>query len=117
MGAGEEYHPLRLEEESACKNECACILVKSLRETKGGDVHGNVSLGERLGICGRTNSLIVLLLRQHSVCVLKLRRLVIDSIDPGLESAHWMLQRDQGAGELWITGESNWNNRNGVLTP
>lgn len=55
-------------------------MVKSLREIKEGGVHGNVSLGERLGICGHTNSLIVLLLHQHSVGVLKLRRLMIVSI-------------------------------------
>lgn len=44
---------------------------------KGGGVHGDVSLGERLGICGHTNSLIVLLLRQPSVGVLELRRLTV----------------------------------------
>ena len=38
------------------------------------------------------------------------------SIDPGLELGGWMLQEDSGARESWVTGESDLNHRNRVLS-
>lgn len=70
----------------------AYILVKSLRDIKGGDVPGNVALRETLGISGHTNSIITLLLCQHSACMLKLRRLVIVLV----QVKNWSLNATEG---------------------
>lgn len=77
----------------------------------------SMEVWERFGICNHTHSPTILLLRRHSLSLHVEDEEADDSISPGLEFGRWMLQKDRGATELRVTGESNLNNRNWVLIP